>query len=742
MSATVQADRVAGPSIHFEDLLAAPRVARSLTIACAALAAAMAAGALLLALAGAAGGQIMQGVSLGGVEVGGMSEAQARAEIQRYWSAYAARPIVLQAPEAPLSVTPAEAGLTLDIEGTIARASAIGRNGSPWSDSQARARALLRGVEVPLALNLDPVAAERMLERVAPSVVRGPVDARLEFAAGVSPAVAPDAPGIAIDGAGTMAAFAATASRMESYPVPVVLQTLPAAVTAAVLVAARENAAPLVAAPLVLRAGDQAWHLPAAGVARLLSGRAGGALAIDRAAIVAVVRSIASSVDQPLADASVFVGDDGRLAATPGGSGLVIDVNASADAIEQAILGAAGGVDLAFTAATPRIPNAIAEAAAERGNALLDAGMALRWEGGGATLGRNDLLRALTISVDPASADPFTFGLDLDAVRDTLSGIAGDIDQPMVNARFRLVDGQVVAAVPDKVGRVLDVDAGARQVVAAFGAGEPVDLDVSVERPVWSAADLASITLGNDILGEGGTYYGESSEPRRRNIELAGSLVSGWLVPPGEEFSYARTIGEVDAAAGFETGFGIVEQDGAFATAPVIGGGICQVSTTIFQAAFWAGLPITERYQHPYFLPSYSGPPTGLPGLDAMVNIDPVWTLDMKFRNTTGDWIAVIVIPDGQNLWTRIVGVDPGWTVDVTEPLITNRVTPDPEMVYVDSPELPEGQEMVIERAADGFDVSLTRTVYGASGEVIDALTLESKFTPSLNRTLRGVGPQ
>lgn len=741
MSATVHADRVSGPALSFEEALLSRSVARALSVAVVALAAVMVAGAVVLGALGAAqSGIALKGVSAGGVPLGGMTRAEASAAVSAAWLTYARQPLTLQGPDSAYKTTPAELGLTLDLQATLDRAMAVGHSGSPWVNSQARARGLLRGVSLPLMLDLDTIAAGKVLTEIAPSIVRPSLDASLTVSPGAPVSISPDEPGIAIDSAGTLAEIVNVASMLESAAVPVSVQVLPAAITAADLAPARIAADAALAAPLVIQAADQTWHLPTADLARLLRGRADGTLTVDRPAVVEMVRSIASAIDQPLADASVVVGDNGRLIAVPGGSGNVIDVNASADAIERAVRDASGAVSLAYTTASPMIPNAVATAAAERGNALLDAGLALRWEGGGASLDREDLLRALTISVDPASADPFTFGLDENAIRDTLAGIAGEIDQPMVNARFRLVDGQIAVAVPSKVGRVLDVDAGAQQVVAGFGASQPVTIDVAIQQPVWSDADAALIDLGGDILGEGGTFYGESSEPRRQNVELAALKESGWLVPPGEEFSYAENIGNVDVDAGFVTGFGITEQNGQFATSPVVGGGICQVSTTIFQAAFWAGLPIVERYQHPYFLQSYSGPPTGLPGLDAMVNIDPNWTLDMKFRNTTGDWIAVIVVADGQNLWAKIVGVDPGWNVEVTDPIISDRLTPDSEMVYVDSPELPEGQEMVVEHAADGFKVSLTRTVLNANGEIIDAVTLESEFSPSLNRTLRGTG--
>ncbi len=144
-----------------------------------------------------------------------------------------------------------------------------------------------------------------------------------------------------------------------------------------------------------------------------------------------------------------------------------------------------------------------------------------------------------------------------------------------------------------------------------------------------------------DILGQSQTYYGNSSDPRRNNVERATEIEDGWLIPPDGIFSYAEFMGLVDEANGFVTGYGIVaDPNGGVTTAPVIGGGICQVSTTIYQAAFWAGLPIVERWAHPYWLQGYGQAPYGMQGLDAMVNIEPGWALDLKFKNTTTTWIS------------------------------------------------------------------------------------------------------
>ncbi|MDP9365349.1 MAG: VanW family protein, partial [Chloroflexota bacterium] len=303
------------------------------------------------------------------------------------------------------------------------------------------------------------------------------------------------------------------------------------------------------------------------------------------------------------------------------------------------------------------------------------------------------------------------------------------------------VDGRIRVVSAAKTGRTLDIEVGTQAIVAAFGAPDPTaKLRAQTLEPRYTADDLGTIALGDDLLAEASTSYAYSSEPRRRNVERAAQLENGWLVPPGGVFSYVENVGPVDAANGFDTGFGIVaDEEGGVTTAPVIGGGICQVSTTLFQAAFWAGLPIEERYQHPYYLRSYGEAPRGLPGLDAMVNVEKDWSLDLKFRNPTDEWLAVLVYADGQNLVARLVGTDPGWDVRVSEPKVTNFVPKQTEMTFADSPELPRGQELLVESAEDGFDVTIERVVV-KDGKVVDEYAVTSSFSPARNLTLRGTG--
>ena len=196
----------------------------------------------------------------------------------------------------------------------------------------------------------------------------------------------------------------------------------------------------------------------------------------------------------------------------------------------------------------------------------------------------------------------------------------------------------------------------------------------------------------------------------------------------------------LDAGNGFETGFGIVadEERGGVTTAPVMGGGICQVSTTIFQAAWWSGLEVVERYQHPYWLTGYGQAPIGRQGLDAMVNIEDTWSLDLKLRNTTGNWIAFVITADGDALTVSLMGTDPKWTIDVSDPIETSRIVASEETEYIDSSEVPAGEELRVETAVDGFTVRIDRTVRNEDGAEILVDSVTSEYLPSRNLILRG----
>jgi vancomycin resistance protein YoaR len=720
-------------------------VARLLTRALLVVALFLAAGAAGLALyASSHQDRIYQGVRVAGLDLGGLSSADARASLEEHFTEYAGTPLVLTAGDQSFEVTPAEAGARLDSATTIEAAMNWGRQGSLWDQSRAWARALVHGVAVPPVIHLDPDAAHGSIAAIAPNVVKPAINAKLAFGASGHPEIVPDVTGTRLDYGATESLLARRIANLARDPVPMVTQDDPALVTAASLAPNLPEADAAVDAPLILSFDDAVWHVPSDNLWPLLGvDPATSNVRVDRRPLHSLVTALAAEIDRGAVDAGITVDENGRLAVVPAIPAARVDIDASVAAIAEGLLGGEDEIALVVDETPAKISDAMAAAAVERGEDLLDPGITLTWDGGEGTLDRGDLLRALTITSRPGMEEPFNFGLDPDLVRESLERYALDFDIPVQDARWRIIEGKIQLAVSESKGRELDLDRGVASVLAAFLDQETeVKLGVRTLIPRWTGKDGSAITLGDDLLGEGATWYGDSSDARRQNIELASSYLNGWLVPPDGTFSYADSVGLITEEKGYITGLGIVDDgNGGFTTAPVVGGGICQVSTTLYQAAFWAGLPFLERHQHPYYLRTYGEAASGLPGLDAMVNIEPDWRLDLKFKNTTGRWIAVVLIPDGAMVNARIVGTDPGWEVIVPEPTIENEVDSPKQMIYTESPELPLGQERVVETAQDGFDVRIDRTVRD-DGEVILQDAVFSSFAPSRNTTLRGTGTE
>ena len=750
MSATARLDldldRAAPPVASPDERRRATPVAiaaRAATTCCLLVAAFLAAGVAGLGLYAAAHAErIYEGVEVAGVRVGGMTETQSRTALEARFAEYAVQPITLVAGDRRFAVTPREAGADLDGAESARAAFAYGRSGSFWDRSVAWARGLFDEVAVAPRVDIDGERLDAQLRGVAPEIVRAPADAYVDMDAAGQPTLVPEVPGVALDMTSSRAMLSARMRTLASDPVTLVTRAAPAAVTAETLAQGMPDVQAAVAAPLVLSTLEGAWTVSPEDLKRIVAVRPNeDGIVVAREPVRALVAGLATGIDRPSADAGLRVDEAGAFAVVPQVDAATVDVEATTDAVVAALTAGRHDVEFVVARAAPAITDAQAASAAQEAEALIADGLMLTWEGAAARFGRSDLLRALVITPRPGEAKPFAFDLDRAVLGELMAAVADQISQPAVDARFRIVDGAIAVAGEAKTGRELDVAAAVEAAAkAVMERKRELKLTIKPVEPAYTAADLDTIALDDDILGDASTWYAGSSEPRRLNVERASALEHGWLVPPDGVFSYVENVGQIDKENGFETGFGIVANEGGgVTTAPVIGGGICQVSTTIFQAAFWAGLPIEERYQHPYWLTGYGHPPRGMLGLDAMVNVEDDWALDLKFRNATDHWIAVLVVANGETVTATIVGTDPGWDVTVSEPRVTNMVPANQTMVYTNSPELPQGQELQVESAQDGFDVAIERTVT-KDGEVVDQDTIESSFAPARNMTLRGTG--
>jgi vancomycin resistance protein YoaR len=279
---------------------------------------------------------------------------------------------------------------------------------------------------------------------------------------------------------------------------------------------------------------------------------------------------------------------------------------------------------------------------------------------------------------------------------------------------------------PSAVGQKVDVDAGVAAVEAALsgpapldGSGKPQPLALNVA-PVEPKIDSNRIDeMGIvELVSEGTSTYKGSAPERVHNILNAASKFQHVVVPPGEEFSFNKNVGSVSADNGFVDGL-IIAGD---RTAVGIGGGVCQVSTTAFRAAFWGGFPIVERWAHGYVVGWY-----GKPGMDASIFTPNV---DFRFKNDTAHFLLIKAFPDEKKgmLTFRIYGTKPNRTVEMTGPEITN-VKPALPASYQLDPALPAGKIKQVDWAKEGMDVVVKRTIRYGDGQVKEE-NIVSKYRP------------
>lgn len=202
------------------------------------------------------------------------------------------------------------------------------------------------------------------------------------------------------------------------------------------------------------------------------------------------------------------------------------------------------------------------------------------------------------------------------------------------------------------------------------------------------------------------SYYG-SPVNRVHNIKTGAAKFNGLIIAPDETFSFNTNLGQVDASTGYRKEL-VIKEEG---TIPEYGGGICQVSTTVFRAMLLAGLPIIERNQHSYAV-SYYSQILGH-GLDATIYLGGA---DLRFKNDTGNHILVQTYTENDyELYIVFYGTETGRKVELEGPYLSNYRKPG-ATIYEESPDLPAGQTKQVEKAHTGFDALWYRHITFADG--------------------------
>lgn len=177
---------------------------------------------------------------------------------------------------------------------------------------------------------------------------------------------------------------------------------------------------------------------------------------------------------------------------------------------------------------------------------------------------------------------------------------------------------------------------------------------------IFSVDDFKTLKFP-DLIASGTTNFAGSPKNRVHNIAVGTEKFNGVVVLPGDTFSFNRYLGSVDAENGYLPELVIKEN----VTTPEFGGGICQVSTTAFRAAMFAGLQITDRHNHSYPVSYY-----GAPGFDATVyQPNP----DFKFKNDMATPILLTTSITGTKVTFQVWGTSDGRTVTINGPFTTEK---------------------------------------------------------------------
>jgi vancomycin resistance protein YoaR len=251
-----------------------------------------------------------------------------------------------------------------------------------------------------------------------------------------------------------------------------------------------------------------------------------------------------------------------------------------------------------------------------------------------------------------------------ESIRKHLESIASEIGIEPVDGRFRMTeDGKLKIVKVSRKGYELDVDASASQIMNGI-KNNPTETEIPLIakeiEPKISSEDLNSLGIAERI-GHGESSFWGSPNNRVFNISLATSKFEGVVISPGEEFSFVSILGSVDEESGYKEELVIKKNE----TIPEFGGGVCQVSTTMFRAALDAGFLITERRNHAYPVAYYSPQ-----GTDATIYLPKP---DFRFINDTDSHILIQPEIVGKKLLIDVYGSSGGRVVEIEGPRVTER---------------------------------------------------------------------
>jgi len=327
------------------------------------------------------------------------------------------------------------------------------------------------------------------------------------------------------------------------------------------------------------------------------------------------------------------------------------------------------------------------------------------------------------------TSDPPTIDLDFEKIKSYLEEkIAPEINQEPQTPRYQLEEKRLTGWSPSAIGKKLNTEASVKTIYENYLKNNISEAQLSVDILLPEIKSGENPLRIEEIVGVGQSNFVGSSKNRRHNIKIGADTLHGLLIAPGEEFSLIKSLGDMDASAGYLPEY-VIKGD---KTVLEYGGGLCQVATTIFRSALGTGLPITMRQNHSYRV-SYYEPA----GMDATI-YDPL--PDVRFINDTPDYILIQSRIEGDNLYFDFWGKSDGRQATTTTPVIFNIVKPAPTKI-VETTDLKPGEKKCTESSHNGADTYFDYTVIYPNGEE-KTERFKSHYVPWQAICLVGVDPE
>ncbi len=520
---------------------------------------------------------------------------------------------------------------------------------------------------------------------------------------------------------------------------------------------------------ILFEAGDQAWAATPAELGMVFDvgtsvqqalgiGRQGGLLAslsgqvharlggvglapvvvVDQRVAYAYLQNLAGQIDRPSVEADLHL-EGTQVVYTPGRTGRMLNVDKTMVALmDQLRTFRDGKITLAVEDQPPVILDASAADATLRQilSAPLVVSLPNAQQGDPApySIDPSRLAEMMRVGrVQSGTGWQIQLSVDTQPIQQYLDQVSAQVNRTPQNARFTFNDTtrQLDLIQPAAPGRLLDENATLQGIQDGLLQGEHAISLKLVEAPPQVGDDATAASLGiTELVSERTLYFRGSAAPRIQNIAAASARFHGLLVPPNSVFSMADALGDVSLENGY-------------AEAPIIyngrsilgvGGGVCQVSTTLFQTAFYGGYPIVERTPHAYRVRYYEENATGydpnLVGLDATVFVPLV---DLKFKNDRNAWLLMEVYvntnPNVAKITWKFYSTGKR-NVDVAKPVISDVVPPPADWLFEENPSLTPGEIVPYQTAAEGETVVVNRTVYQPDGTMLFADAVQTQYEP------------